>query len=333
MVHLLEKTQLTSQAEELDVQLRLLNPEPPLTLQNGDPTYSYPLSSWCYHQKLCQLRSIIQMGFELSIYSPEELPGMYWYLNHLCSTHLGHIDRIRTFILTSSKRNLASSLVPGKKQEAIEQQTALQRTLRLLERLTTHLIAIDAFAIALHALYALLARHNLLPTAAAPQSYSNDRLRYELRMKPFIPISPPELVPYDAYHHEAVLEGDSDATVVERATKAITEARKAWETTLANGAFLPNSQGAATKAPAIEGDWGRDIKDTLRACIGTSITIQAVKKALSPSDTQATSNPEKSPGSAKPVGLQVEIPEVGSKARWHDWWVVPQISEKKPVPT
>lgn len=333
------------QAEDLDEQLRTLTNEPPLMLSNGDATYSYPLSSWAYHQKLNQFRLILQLGFELSIYSPEELPGMYWYLSHICSTHLGHIDRIRTFTVGTAKRNLTG--LAGKKRPAMERHAVLQKSLRLLERLTTQIVAVDAFAIALHALYVLLARHKVLPTAASPtQSYARDRLRYELRMKPFIPITLPELVPYEEYRREARLDGDSDATVLERATKAIAEARKAWEATLANGAFVKDdatpadsssqsqsqspSASGSSGARAIEENWKQDVKDTMRACIGASIAIETVKKALAARSEQdggaaaGNSNPQTT--SSSDLRLQVTIPETGSRTRWHDWWVVPQVS-------
>ncbi|KAL2222400.1 Mak10 subunit, NatC N-terminal acetyltransferase-domain-containing protein [Thermoascus aurantiacus ATCC 26904] len=325
---------LQIEAEDLDVQLRTLTQEPPLSLNGGEPTFSYPLSSWAYHEKLRQLRMIIQLGFELSIYSPEELPGMYWYLSHLCSTHLGHIDRIRTFTIAASRRNVSPASFPGKKENAAaERKRAFEKTLKLLDRHTTTVLAIDAFALALHALYVLLARHNLLPTATSSQAYSSARLRYELRMKPFIPITLPQLVPFEDYQREAILEGDSDAAVLDRATRAIAEARRAWESVLANGAFLPSfdkeqeSKATATAtATAIEDEWRRDVKDTLRACIGTSIAIGTVKKALA----ERSSSKKDSQGS--PLNLTVEIPEVGSKNRWHDWWVVPCVLEKKADP-
>lgn len=290
-----------------------------MPLPNGDSTYSYPLSSWTYHQKLGQFRQIIQLGFELSIYSPEELPGMYWYLSHICSTHLGHIDRIRTFTAVTAKRNLSS--IASKKPHALEQQLAIKRSLRLLERLTTQIIAVDAFAISLHALYVLLARHKALPTASSAQAYSSDRLRYELRMKPFLPISLPELVPYEEFHREAILDGDSDVVVLDRATRAISEARKAWEATLAHGAFLPDSQGQTSTAPAIEEDWKREVKDTMRACIGASIAIETVKKALGSNSSSSAAGTQQ-----RLADVRVEVPEVGSKARWHDWWAVPQVA-------
>ncbi|PYI36932.1 Mak10-domain-containing protein [Aspergillus indologenus CBS 114.80] len=312
---------LQMEAEDLDEQLRTLSNEPPLQLANGDTTYSYPLSSWAYHHKLSQFRLILQLGFELSIYAPEELPGMYWYLSHICSTHLGHIDRIRTFTVATAKRNLAD--LAAKKRDAFERHAVLQQSIRLLERMTTQIVAVDAFAISLHALYVLLARHRVLPTTSSPQAYSSDRLRYEIRMKPFLQITLPELVPYDEYHREAVLEGDSDDIVLERAAKAISEARKAWEATLANGAFMHDSDEKDSPALAIEDDWKRDIKDTMRACIGASIAIETVKKALK---AQADSRNGEPPQAPQSVNLRVTIPEVGSKARWHDWWVVPQVS-------
>ncbi|KAA8650465.1 hypothetical protein EYZ11_000815 [Aspergillus tanneri] len=315
---------LQMEAEDLDEQLRTLSSESPLVLQNGDAAYSYPLSSWAYHQKLSQFRLVLQLGFELSIYSPEELPGMYWYLSHICSTHLGHIDRIRTFTVATAKRNLTA--LAGKNHQAVERHGVLQKSLRLLERITTQIVAVDAFAIALHALYVLLARHGVLPTASSTQAYSDDRLRYELRMKPFIPITLPELVPYEEYRREAMLDGDSDATVVERATKAISEARKAWEATLANGAFVmdvDDDDDAGDQRRAIEDDWKQEVKNTMRACIGASIAIETVKNALEMHGP--TGGPETANASNR-LCLQVDIPETGSKTRWHDWWAVPQVS-------
>lgn len=282
-----------------------MSDEPPLELPNGDTTYAYPLSSWAYHQKLIQFRLILQLGFELSIYAPEELPGMYWYLSHICSTHLGHIDRIRTFILSGAQRS----------RRSLAKHAILRKSFLLFDRLTMQIVAIDAFAIALHALYVLLSRHKLLSTAAGPQAYSNDQFRYELRMKPFLQITLPELVPYEEYSREATLQGDSDEVVMERATKAIGEARKAWETTLANGPF-DDLNGGKPDAPAVAEDWNRDVKDTMRACIGASIAIETVKKTIS--------------SGARPLNLRVDIPEVGSKPRWHDWWAVPQVSQVQP---
>ncbi|KAL2373348.1 hypothetical protein RJZ57_002191 [Blastomyces gilchristii] len=384
---------LQAEAEDFDVHLRTLTLEPHIILHGSEPTYAYPLSSWAYHEKLRQLRLILQLGFELSIYSPEEMPGMYWYLSHLCSTHLAHLDRIRSCVLAANKRTAPSPSQTQMQQNpksnsnataAEQHRQAFQKTISLLDRLTTELIAIDAFAIALHALYVLLARHQLLPSIYLPSStlsahkqtqtqrqhptYSSDRLRYELRMKPFLAIPLPELVPFDTFEQEAGLVGDSDAVVLERALRAVAEAKRGIEKCLAAGAFLevgvdrageqdgdagdndddddddvgekaskskPNKLDGKDKCanpetepePAprlLQDDWIGDMKDSLRACIGASIAIGTVKKAISASSDEN--------GDQRPkLNLSVDVPPVGSKGRWHDWWAVPRVSEVLPV--
>lgn len=138
-------------------------------------------------------------------------------------------------------------------------------------------------------------------------------------MKPLIPITLPEIVSYDVYEGEATLKGETDAAVLARSRAAIDEAKKAWEAVLAQGPFLPPIEEGilpGVSRPAIEADWQKNVKDSLRACIGASIAIQTVSKVLNNQSSQ-------------PPSLAVEIPEVGSTGRWHDWWAVPRISERK----
>ncbi|OJD12407.1 hypothetical protein AJ78_06998 [Emergomyces pasteurianus Ep9510] len=388
---------LQAEAEDFDVHLRTLTLEPPIILHGNEPTYSYPLSSWVYHEKLRQLRLILQLGFELSIYSPEEIPKMYWYLSHICSTHLAHLDRIRSCVLAAKKKTapLPSETQTQQKTEAntktttktaIEQhQQAFHKAFSLIDRLTTELITIDAFAIALHALYVLLARYHLLPStylassSSSPSaqtrkqrsSYSSDRLRYELRMKPFLNVSLPELVPFDTFEQEAGLVGDSDAIVLERALRAVAEAKRGVEKCLGQGAFLEvegdetggdehgdgvdddeaqanknrpselerkgNRSGGGELDPRprlLQDDWTGDMKDSLRACIGASIAIGTVGKAIPASsrshgDANRDGNQERD--QRPKLNLSVDIPLVGSKGRWHDWWAVPRVTEVLPV--
>lgn len=303
------------QAEELDTQLQGLTGEVPLTLDNGQSTYAYPLGSWVYHEKLKQMQLIFQMGFELSIYAPEELGGIYWYLAHLCSSHQLHIERIQAFVHAEGRRSKLSK--SGEKP--------FERTLSILGRHSLWLIATETFAFGLQALYVFLDRHGVLPHAASKTAYANARLRYELRMKPFLPISLPELVSFDQYEENATLRGQSDGELLKRASRTIADARKAWEAVLAQGPFVTTQKpgGEAVRRPAIEADWQRTTKDSLRACIGASSAIQTATKVFK-NKTTSTAATSKTPIS---LPLKVEIPEVGSASRWHDWWVVPRISE------
>lgn len=264
------------------------------------------------------MQLIFQMGFELSIYAPEELGGMYWYLSHLCSSHQVHIERIQAFVHAEGRR---SKRFRGNEE-------TFERTLTNLGRHSLWLIATETLSLGLQALYIFLERHRVLPHAASQNAYSSARLRYELRMKPLLPISLPELVSYDQYEDNATLKGQNDSDLLKRASGAIADARKAWEAVLAQGAFVTTTQhqksGEAVRRPAIDADWQRNTKDSLRACIGASIAIQTVTKIFSKmnlsSSVSATTG-------KKALPIKVEIPEVGSAGRYHDWWAVPRISE------
>jgi hypothetical protein len=295
------------QAEKLDEQLQQLTNEVPLTFDNGEPAYSYPLGSWAYHEKLKQIRHIIQLGFELAIYAPEELAGMYWYLAEICFQHRRHIDRIRAFVLAGMRRSDADK--------------EFERTITVLNRHTMWLVATETFALALHALYVFFERQGVLPHAASKNSYSSSRLRYELRMKPFLSISLPELLPFDKYEAMVALEGDSDAQTLERASNAIGEARKAWEKVLASGPFLGSRDADKTiHRPAIESEWQRNTKDSYRSCIGASVAIQKASNLLKTKKSAKTAG-------ASLLPIKVDIPDVDTPQRWHDWWAVPRISE------
>jgi hypothetical protein len=57
--------------------------------------------------------------------------------------------------------------------------------------------------------------------------------------------------------------------------------------------------------------WVRDVKDALKACIFTNITITAVKKGV------------EAAGKDGRVKLKAKIPAPGT--RYHEWWIVPKV--------
>lgn len=70
------------QCEDIDNELRSITKEEPILdpVISSEPIFSYPLSSWAYDIKLQQMQWVLQLGFELEIYQPDELAGMYWYV-------------------------------------------------------------------------------------------------------------------------------------------------------------------------------------------------------------------------------------------------------------
>ena len=99
----------------------------------------------------------MQMGFELDIYQVDELAGMYWfadskslfqpcvwaetvdyrYLQHLASTRLQHLERIRTFSMHRLKRI-------GK--PTLQQKTSFRRSFSFLDFAMLEASATQSFA-------------------------------------------------------------------------------------------------------------------------------------------------------------------------------------------
>lgn len=312
-------------AEDLDGSLRTYTEEQPTLYASDQPTFSYPLSSWIYHQKLILLRHIIQIGFELAIYAPDEGAGMYWYLSYICGTHLCHIDRISFFTQRDMQtQDGLSQRYPLAGKADIENKVAIQRTLKHLVRIYTHLKATEALSRALHALHTVLLRHAAIKIP--PRPYSSDKLRYELRMRPFLSVSVPEPVTFETFQAESLLKELSDGEVLEEAALRIAEARKFWDGVLKAGWSAGVTDAAQLDGPSktvqvegressttIDGEWSKGVKNVVRACIATSISIATLKKRL---DKR---------GDLK--GTQATIPVPGEKDCWHHWWLVPRLSD------
>lgn len=150
---------IIEQAEGIDTELRRYTKEEPITELSApnEEIWSFPLSSWAYYYKLRQMEWIVQMGFELEVYQVDELAGMYWYaglnppprscpraeaviyryLQHLASTRLQHIERIRTFSTHRLKRIAKPTL---------EQKTSFRRSFSFLDFATLEASATQSFA-------------------------------------------------------------------------------------------------------------------------------------------------------------------------------------------
>ncbi|KIV87076.1 hypothetical protein PV11_02647 [Exophiala sideris] len=299
--------QIQAEAEDLDGLIQSAFNERAIPYPEGeDITFSYSISSWVYHYKLMQLRTIVEMGFELSIYAPHEFCDMYWYLTFLCSTHLSHLERISHFI--SSRPGL-----PGSQQEAV------QKTLHCLYRQYTWLKATEALAKALHRVFVVLHRHKLL--SRPTPTYASDRLRYELRMRPFLHLSLPEPISLEAAQRVSSLEGISDGVILDQASQLNQMARKAWEEVLRepwntqplsedkSQSRARNNDSLSTES-VVERERTKDVRNMMKSCIGTGIAISTLSKALEKKEM---------------TGIKVEISPAGDRDRWHIAWPVPKI--------
>jgi hypothetical protein len=284
-------------SEELDQELRQFTKEEAIQDPDisSDPIYAFPLSSWAYFYKLRQMEWIVQMGFELEVYQPDELAGMYWYLQYLAKTRTRHLERIRGFVIRSFAAYRRSPQMSGPKN------AEYANAISYVNFSTMEASATYGFADALSCLFTVLNRLSLIKPPA--RSYSDDSLRYEVRMKPFMGIGLPEVIPFEDLTRLVTQPDESTIDLLNFAAESASAAKKGFEVLSKLSAKDSYSQGSHES-------WLKNVKNCLKACIFASITIAAVKMAV-----EAASKDGK-------IGIKIEIPATGKA--YHDWWLVPK---------
>ncbi|KAK0651504.1 Mak10 subunit, NatC N-terminal acetyltransferase-domain-containing protein [Cercophora newfieldiana] len=294
-------------AEEIDQLLQVQLDEQPIcystTLSPPDPnpTYSLPLSSWAYLYKLRLMEWIVQLGFELETYQPDELPGMYWYLSFLAKTRAQHAERIKGFAsYRYNELRFHGALTPA--LEAQFNRSASYLRLTILDAAVTWELS-DA----LTRLYVALARLRCI--TPPPRPYSSDELRYDIRMKPFSLIQLPELPSYEAFRRETEQADKSTAELLDAAQRSVGGARRGYERLSKMTEKEVFTVGAHER-------WVKGTKSCLRSVIAASIAIATVGKIVGEGD-----------GGDAGGRLVVEVPR--AEACYHDWWIVPKVTERK----
>ncbi|KAG0648103.1 mak10 [Hyphodiscus hymeniophilus] len=286
-------------AEELDVDLRAFTKEKPVLDESisTEPIYSFPLSSWAYFYKLQQMELVIQLGFELGTYAPDELARMYWYLKYISQTRSRHLERVKGFIVRAQRKALRAASVRIEKLQQYAEAVAFINFSKL------EAASVYGFADALSCLFTALGRLELLQSSRRP--YSDDSQRYEVRMKPFLSIGLPELVPFEELTELVTQPKESLVSILKFATDSAVGAKRAFE-------VMSKLSTEESFCKGSHESWLKNIKDCLKAVIFTNIIISKVKKAV---EAAAKDEIPK---------FKVEIPESGQG--YHDFWVVPKIT-------
>lgn len=291
---------LQMDAEEIDQIIQVKTKERPLVHRSSlglssqaIESYALSLSSWTYLYKLRLMENIVQLGFELDVYQADELMGMYWYLNYLSKSRLQHTERIKTFVIHQVEARRASSRLDDATEKQLQRSLAYTR-LSLLDSAVTWELS-DA----LSCLYTVLCRLGLVKTP--PRPYSNDELRYELRMKPFAAIGLPELPTVDIFKAGVLQPDTSSEDLLAYGDRALLGAKKGFEALTKLTPEESFSVGAHDR-------WLASMKNGLKSCIATGLAISALQKALQAGQAD---------------GLAVEVPSA-DKA-YHGWWIVPRV--------
>jgi len=288
-------------AEEIDHLLQIQLGEQPSVLrlrsETGTTTgHCLPLSSWVYLYKLRLMEWIVQLGFELDIYQPDELAGMYWYLSSLAKTRLYHAERIQSF----TNMHLAK-LRAGPYMFSAAKAEKMNRSLDYLKGVLSETTATWELSYCLSVFYTVLGRLDLI--ASQPSPYSSNELRYEVRMKPFAPIGLPPLPSYENFVRHAAQPGRPTEDLLEEAIAGAQSVERLYE-------MISSSEKMAFVANSRE-RWKEDVNNCRKATREVILALSTVKKAFK----------NGAPGQLRGV----EVPK--STGCYHPWWIIPKVSD------
>lgn len=313
---LVEWDAIQGEMEEIDSLIQSLSLEQPsLPPGSSQPAFSFSLSSWVYHHKLTIHRLTIQTGIQQMIYAPHELAGMHYYLASICGIHLNHLERMCHFVVDRDTAIKQSDFrVDIKAKGAAECKMALDR----LFRQYAWIKATNLVASALHIIFVVLNRWKIF--SVSKPLYSNDALRYEIRMKPFLNLVIPELMSPEEFAHETNMQQSSTEVLLDEAARLSASAKKAWEeVSKTSWNIFPLDEapyvrtGTDGQASVLDTKWNDDVKGCVRASIAAGICVVKLKKAM---------HDEAWKEKAKKEAM---LPGPGDKGRWHQWWLVPAL--------
>ncbi|KAF4123844.1 N-alpha-acetyltransferase 35, NatC auxiliary subunit [Geosmithia morbida] len=304
---------LQADAEEIDQLLRVKTQELVATeTANSDgggsstapavDVNSWPLSAWTYLYKLRQMEWVVQLGFELEVYQPDEFGGMYWYLNFLSKQRLEYSPRIKSHIVRRVEA-LRQSRPP---HHSAAEEKQLQRSLAYIRLSLLDAAVTWELSDGLSCLYTVLGRLGLIKPP--PRPYSDDGLRYELRMKPFTAIGVPELPSFADFTRSTHQPDVDTLSLLDDAARALASSKKGFESLGKLSAEESFSVGSHDR-------WLAAVRNGLKSCIAATLAVTTLQKAL-----QASGDGE---GAAVDLKLKAEVPT--PDRAYHDWWIVPKL--------
>ena len=254
------------------------------------------LSMWTYNYKLRIMEWIVQLGFELEIYQPDEFAGMYWYLHRLARIRLEYTQRIKKSILKKVQSMQSRDSAAGR----IEDE--LVRSDKYITASLKNATITTMMSDALSSIYTVLGRLGLVKPP--PRPYSNDEMRYEIRMRPFAQVSVPELPSYETFKSQTAQTETSTEGILEDAGHAVANIKKLFESLSKLSAEDSFSEGSHEW-------WLAAVKSSLKSCIAMSLAITTLQKAV------------QRRGDGGELKLKAEAPK--PEDAYNSWWIVPKL--------
>ncbi|KAF2855203.1 amino-acid N-acetyltransferas-like protein subunit Mak10 [Plenodomus tracheiphilus IPT5] len=275
----------------------------------------FSLSTWVYARKLWMIERVIHMGFEQDIYLPDEYGGMYLFLSLIATRRKELLKRVEGFHNTHRTYLLSTRDFHAVQEIDEEHSPYLQALLAEAE-------ATASLSLALAHFYTTLLYLHLLPLPHRP--FSTESLRYELRMKPFLTLQPPEAPPYEEFKTHTQPYGpftspdpvfhtdvrDADSGLWREIDAQLKNAKEAYAEVKRLGAGAARAQG-------VQSAWGKGVQSALASCIALGVAVAGVKSAVAGEGKDV----EREQG----FGIRIEIPEAGVGKRYAEGWVVVKV--------
>ncbi|KAL6172532.1 N-alpha-acetyltransferase [Exserohilum turcicum] len=282
-----------------------------------DSVMEFCLSTWVYHKKLWMIEKVISLGFEQDIYLPDEFAGMYLFLSLVATRRKELLGRVESHYRAYSLRLLAQRRV----REKQEVDDAHQYTASLIAEAE----ATASLGLALARFYMILLYLRLVPIPSRP--FSTEKLRYEVRMKPFLALQPPEAPPFDDFKTHTQPYGELASPDAAFAADAANPTSELWSEIdrhikAAKLAFAEYKKIGVrpAKAEGVEASWNKDVQNALASCVALGLAVTSVKDQVVQHGVGA---------GKEALGIKVEIPEAGLNQRYADGWVVPGVVKEE----
>lgn len=269
---------------------------------------SKPFVSWVKYYKLLIMAQTIQLGIETDIYLPHELASMYWLLAHFTQLRRDLLDHLDTCVMSRMK-SVTARHDHRHAGECLATADWLA-SLKLSADATIHLSR------ALWRFYSILLAYNIIQTPKG--DYATALLLYDARMKPYLGVTR-DAIP----SLEQLRDAQNDCISLATSCKAITADVK--DTKLALSA-LKNVTPLQGKYVGTEAQWKAEIRQLEMTSVAVSVQVSQLQR-LAPSSASEISEGGGGEGKADTLPAEVLLPPPGK--RYHDWWLVPQVKERK----
>lgn len=290
---------------QTDEEISRIAPQKTLTSAKGTTDRLNPLTNWTQYYKTCTMARSIQLGFETEIYLPEELCTMHWLLNMFCQSQcdrLGHIerflfDRMKTLTQARDSRYVVETLAS---QDWIKSLRHLWETNRLL-------------SLALYRFYGILIASGII--RPPKRDYANEQLLWDARMKSYLTIAN-DPIPSLQEFKRASSEIKGLTSTCADVNDNIKQARQ-------HLAEMKQMTPQQAKYVGTEEQWKREMKQLETTCVATAVQTSQLLKLAEKRGGEAAANAD---GGLNDT-IEAVIPD--PTKRYHLWWIVPVLKERK----